>query len=427
MKIKTISLYLTVLLLWVSALPSYLGNLSAQDAARGDQLINRRVLILDFINVSNASEYSYLEGSIPETFLDPLSRTKSFELLLRTTWAKYVMQQRFNREDAYKEETAIEVGKLAGADVVVIGQFVAATDHVQFFAKAIEVSSGRVMVAHNSAAPLDNDLFNAIENMANQLSTEMKNKMPPLPQKVIIEQRIKYVNNANESNKEIIRRAQMEAKAEKWRAMEKSQAERFRLMEADQAAKWRMMESPTVGYKEHDAMISASYWGQPMGVRLIGNMMIGMFSAATMGVGTGLGLGFTTIGPDYITTGVSGSVGAVLGIGAGILVSLLDNSHMNEPIIGNKLLLNSWLWYGFGGLVGAAIGTGFGLLGNLTVLTFDKVAIMNGFGAGSLVGLGFGVFLTFLPSLNLLPQEKLKNLIFDINPLQSRLGYRAQF
>jgi len=168
-------------------------NAQAKKDTAGDKLINRRILILDFVNTRNTDEYAYLEKSIPDSFLDPLDRTKSFELLPRSIWHKYVMEARFAKEDAYKEQSAIEAGKLAGADVVIMGSFTALKDKMQIFANAIELSSGRVMVSRNASAPLSNNMFDAITKLSREMSEQMKEKLPPLPQRIIMVEREKYI------------------------------------------------------------------------------------------------------------------------------------------------------------------------------------------------------------------------------------------
>jgi TolB-like protein len=120
-------------------------SIFSEEVNENKTLVNRRVLILDFVNVRNSEDYSYLEDSLPESFLDPLSRTKSFELLPRTIWGKYVSEKTFQKKDAYKENIAIDAGKKAGADVVLIGQYIALEDRIQIFAKAIELSTGRLV------------------------------------------------------------------------------------------------------------------------------------------------------------------------------------------------------------------------------------------------------------------------------------------
>ncbi|MDH5721216.1 MAG: hypothetical protein OEZ13_11485 [Spirochaetia bacterium] len=174
----------------------------AQDAASSDtaaaskaeKLVKRRVLILDFTNAQNNKSFAYLEVSIPDAFLDPLDKTKSFELLKRNEWQKMVKAGQFKQEDAYDEDIAIAAAKVAQADVVVIGMFVVSGPQMQMFSKALEVSSGRVIVNRTNRTNVDSDMFGAIDELALGMSAEMKDKLPPVAQKVLIQERVKYVD-----------------------------------------------------------------------------------------------------------------------------------------------------------------------------------------------------------------------------------------
>jgi hypothetical protein len=152
------------------------------DTDKTDQLINRRVFILHFVNATKSDAFS-----------DPLDKTKSFEMISSDKWQEFVESEKFRKEDAWTEKKAVEAGKLAAADVVVIGKFVAMGDKIQIFSKAIELSSRRVMVSRNKTAPLDNNLFAAINEMTAEMSAEMKEKLPPLPQRTITVEREKYI------------------------------------------------------------------------------------------------------------------------------------------------------------------------------------------------------------------------------------------
>jgi TolB-like protein len=158
-----------------------------------ETLINRRVLILDFVNTQKAVDFSYLENSIPDSLLSPLDKTRSFEILKRSLWKDLVDQEKFKPADAYNESKAILAGKACGADVVVIGSFVALNDRIRIFARAIELSSGRIMVSRDISAPLDNYIFETISKLTDEISVEMKEKLPPLPQQVITVEREKYI------------------------------------------------------------------------------------------------------------------------------------------------------------------------------------------------------------------------------------------
>jgi len=125
----------------------------------------------------------YLESSIPESFLDPLDRTKAFEILKRSIWAKFVKDGKFKPEDAFSEDTAIEAGKLAEADVVLIGSFAPQKDNMVIFAKAVDMETGRIIITRNKSMPLDNSMFSAIQKLADEMSYDMTQKLAPLARK----------------------------------------------------------------------------------------------------------------------------------------------------------------------------------------------------------------------------------------------------
>ncbi|MDH5720601.1 MAG: hypothetical protein OEZ13_08260 [Spirochaetia bacterium] len=173
-----------------NAAESLVAKLSGKEVKDPEKLVNRRVLILDFVNTQKEDKYNYLAVSIPDAFLDPLQNTGTFELMNRNLWQKQVKEKKYDIEEAYDEDVAVEFGQKARADVVVIGSFSVVGGKMQMVSKAVEVSSERVMVSKTERTDIDSNMFEAIEHLANKMSQEMKNKLPPLPQKVIEKIRI---------------------------------------------------------------------------------------------------------------------------------------------------------------------------------------------------------------------------------------------
>ena len=50
---------------------------------------------------------------------------------------------------------------------------------MEIFSKAIELSSGRVMVSRNISVKLDNQMFESIKKLTEDMSDQMKDKLPP--------------------------------------------------------------------------------------------------------------------------------------------------------------------------------------------------------------------------------------------------------
>lgn len=155
------------------------GSLHAADAP----LIKRKVLILDFVNKNKADQVnSYLVETIPDAMIDPLSATKSFEIMKRDAGKKMVMLKQVKADDLATEDVAIGVAKELGADVVVIGSYLVNNNEMLFQARAIEVESGRLAVSKSQRGAVGSNMFGLIDKLAKDLSTEMKTELPPIPQ-----------------------------------------------------------------------------------------------------------------------------------------------------------------------------------------------------------------------------------------------------
>ncbi|MDH4262912.1 MAG: CsgG/HfaB family protein [Spirochaetia bacterium] len=176
--------FIISILVWITAFLSAAPHLAADDVKK-PQLVKRRVVIFDFVNTQKAAEYSYLEDTIADAFLEPLDKTRNFEMLPRSDWKKLTESGEFKKEDAAREDTATRAGKKLEVDVVVIGSFAALSDHMQIFAKAVEIPSGRIILTRTKSVPLDSYMFDSISKLAEEMSFAMKDKLPPMEQKVV--------------------------------------------------------------------------------------------------------------------------------------------------------------------------------------------------------------------------------------------------
>lgn len=167
------------------------GLLHAQEEKSGE-LVNRRVLILDFYNAQNDNSFGYLETSIPDAFENSLADTGSFELLPRETWSNLVRDNVFAKDEAKSESVAVEAGKRVQADVVVMGSFVIAGGKLNIKAKAIEIPGGRIAVSKSRLSKTDGSMFDAINELARTMAAEMKEALPPVPPREIVKSGISY-------------------------------------------------------------------------------------------------------------------------------------------------------------------------------------------------------------------------------------------
>ena len=155
-----------------------------------EQLVNRRVMLVNFTNLQNKADFEYLAISIPEAMLIALDDTKNFDLLQVSTWDKLVESGKYAKSDTKKDARVQAAGLSQGADVVVLGSFANIGQDLKITARAIEVKSGRLIVTKSVLAKTDGSMFGSIDNLSVDIAGEMKNKLPPLPPREVIREKI---------------------------------------------------------------------------------------------------------------------------------------------------------------------------------------------------------------------------------------------
>lgn len=153
---------------------------------RSDEKVNRKVLVLDFVNQNKMESADYLSGSIAEAMIDPLDKTGNFQTLNRDGGSQAAATLKIEKEKFYNEANATEIGKAGGAEVVVIGNFVAIGNKIQIQAKAVDVLSGRVKVSKSVNGKLDATIFDTITQLCDSMAQKMKSELPPISKREVI-------------------------------------------------------------------------------------------------------------------------------------------------------------------------------------------------------------------------------------------------
>jgi TolB-like protein len=168
-----------------------------------DQLVQRRVLLVDFANLQSKADFEYLQISIPEAMLTALSDTKNFDLLPADSWSNLVERGDFAAKDNRSDQKTRNAGLSQGADVVVIGSFATIDQDLKITARALEVESGRVIVSKSVLAKTDGSMFGSIDQLSADLAKEMKQKLPPLPPREIIREKKVYKDYAEQEGSKV--------------------------------------------------------------------------------------------------------------------------------------------------------------------------------------------------------------------------------
>ncbi|HYE94229.1 MAG TPA: tetratricopeptide repeat protein, partial [Terriglobales bacterium] len=122
-----------VLLLGLVVLP-------AAGAAQG-----RRVAVLDFANSTRNPDVEWLGPAASETIVSKLAGVRALHLVERAQLAKIIAEQRLQLSDLMDPTRMVKLGKLLGAEQVVIGAYATFGGTVRYTVRFVETETGSVV------------------------------------------------------------------------------------------------------------------------------------------------------------------------------------------------------------------------------------------------------------------------------------------
>jgi TolB-like protein/opacity protein-like surface antigen len=102
------------------------------------------VAVMNFTNNTGNSSLDHLSSSIPESVSAAMSQSSNIRIVERANMGKLVGEMEL-QQSGLTEAGAAKVGKLAKADVIIIGSYAGDENNLVVSIKAIEVSSGRLI------------------------------------------------------------------------------------------------------------------------------------------------------------------------------------------------------------------------------------------------------------------------------------------
>lgn len=139
MKKTAALLLLTVLLLPVTVL------------AQGKTI----VAVIPFNNLMKDASLDWLSGGIAETLTGKLSHVEALQMVERLRLKEITDELRFAASGLADEKTAAKAGKLAGAQVLVMGAFQRAGSRLRINGRFVEASTGRIIRTAEATGPTD--------------------------------------------------------------------------------------------------------------------------------------------------------------------------------------------------------------------------------------------------------------------------------
>ncbi len=208
-------------------------NVTADDFASQE----KRVAVLPFI-IKGKFDPLYAEVAL-DNFITRLIQGKAYRVVERSQLDKAMKELKFQSSDDFDESSMMEVGKLAGAEIVVIGIITALQNQAVVNIRGISVKTGIAEFAEKDFIRTQEDLLVSVEKIADKFTysivAEIQREREAVRQHEIELARQREAEQAKQRAMELAKRR--EAELEKQRKMEliRQQHEQAKKREAELA------------------------------------------------------------------------------------------------------------------------------------------------------------------------------------------------
>jgi TolB-like protein len=172
-----------------------------EDLVSEDEMIYKKILLLDLYNISGEEDYDYLSQTIADIIHTKMDLSAQFDLVDRDSHRHYWSS--FAPEQLYNAVKAAEIGSALSTDSIIIGKYLVSGDTIVLFIQAIDVETGRVQASYSGQGPAnDIELFDTLDMQAQKISDKLQEILPPIParevrqiverEEIIYEDRIIY-------------------------------------------------------------------------------------------------------------------------------------------------------------------------------------------------------------------------------------------
>jgi len=145
---------------------------------------SRTIGILKFDNLTQDTSLAWIGIGIAETVTNKLKHVKNFQLVERTHLEKVMTEIALGQSGVLNEDSAIKTGKVAGAELLVSGNYRQSGKKLKISLKITEVESGKILntaeVAGRTKEILDLEekiAFEIVEQLGVSISVDSKKKI----------------------------------------------------------------------------------------------------------------------------------------------------------------------------------------------------------------------------------------------------------
>lgn len=141
----------------------------------------KKVLVLDFVNIENNPEAAYLSSSLTDAVKKKLKELFAFKEPDRAEWQMIAEENYLYESDFYTKSVAMNLGLLSGQDVVISGAY-RITDgrkpQIITEVRILDIPEKEVIAGFTEKGPADNRIFDTVDRIAVRISKEAKAVLP---------------------------------------------------------------------------------------------------------------------------------------------------------------------------------------------------------------------------------------------------------
>lgn len=130
----------------------------------------KKVAVLNFTNNTGSKGLDYLSTALADSVSSTLSQKKSFQLIERSQLGAILNQIEVEQTGLFDAEQLTETGKLAKAEILIIGNYSGSAGKLYVTVKAVETNSAKILESRSVAEPLDR-IFDGTSQIALVISS----------------------------------------------------------------------------------------------------------------------------------------------------------------------------------------------------------------------------------------------------------------
>ncbi|MDD5687721.1 MAG: tetratricopeptide repeat protein [Elusimicrobia bacterium] len=136
-------------------------------------VFSKNIAVIPFQNISGDKEKNWIGAGFSETLTTKLVKVKEITVLEREQLSKILEEIKFQYSGAVDEKTAVKMGKMYGADVLVFGSFQVMGEKLRITARFVDVQTRKVIDTAEANGNIS-DIFKLQDEIAFSLMDSLK-------------------------------------------------------------------------------------------------------------------------------------------------------------------------------------------------------------------------------------------------------------